>query len=316
MLGEINMYAFIVLVATGTFLALFFVPGHTNVVYEGPYAFLRGTRMSEAYDSALRICFEVNAGLLIRQIHHWAANIFVAGIVVHMGRIFFSGAFRNPRELNWIIGVLLLFAGMFEGFTGYSMPDDLLSGVGLRIAVSILQSVPFIGTWATFFLIGGVWPTGILIQRLFVTHVFIMPALIALGITVHLAIVWRQKHTQFPGPRHTEHNVVGSPLFPQYTVRSIALFMGVIAVCCLLGALGSDQSDLALGAVPNMARHLACTTRLVHWVARRRAAYWAAPRDSFSGPYDSLAVLAGNRAAVRHHGGARRVSLCRGAAAQ
>jgi ubiquinol-cytochrome c reductase cytochrome b subunit len=236
MLGEINLYAFIILIATGTFLALWFVPGHATVVYEGPYALLRGQKMSEAYDSVLHICFAVNAGLLIRQIHHWAADIFVAGIVVHMGRIFFTGAFRNPRELNWIIGVLLLFAAMFEGFTGYSMPDDLLSGMGLRIAVSILQSVPFIGTWATFFLIGGVWPTEILIQRLFITHVFIMPALIALGITVHVMILWRQKHTQFPGARRTEENVVGAPLFPLYTFKTLALLCGVVAVCCLLGA--------------------------------------------------------------------------------
>ncbi|HZZ64546.1 MAG TPA: cytochrome bc complex cytochrome b subunit [Candidatus Baltobacteraceae bacterium] len=236
MLGEINIYAFIVLLATGTFLALWFVPAHTNVVYDGPYTFLRGDRMSQAYDSVLHISFAVNAGLLIRQIHHWAANIFVAGIVVHMGRIFFTAAFRNPRELNWIIGVLLLFAAMFEGFTGYSMPDDLLSGIGLRIADSILQSVPFIGTWAMFFLTGGVWPPEILIQRLFVLHVFIMPALITLGITVHLMILWRQKHTQFPGPRRTEENVVGSPLFPTYTVKSLALQMGVIAMCCALGA--------------------------------------------------------------------------------
>lgn len=236
MLGEINMYAFIILLATGTFLALWFVPGHATVVYEGPYSLLRGDKMSEAYDSVLHICFAVNAGLLIRQIHHWAANIFVAGIVVHMGRIFFTGAFRNPRELNWVIGVLLLFAAMFEGFTGYSLPDDLLSGLGLRIAVSILESVPFVGTWATFFFTGGVWPAGILIQRLFITHVFIVPVLLLLGITVHLMILWRQKHTQFPGPRRTEENVVGSPLFPLYTAKSIALQMGVIAMCCGLGA--------------------------------------------------------------------------------
>jgi ubiquinol-cytochrome c reductase cytochrome b subunit len=236
MLGEINLYAFIVLLATGTFLALWFVPGHADVVYQGPYQLLRGVRMSEAYDSVLHISFEVNAGLLIRQIHHWAANIFIAGILVHMGRIFFTGAFRNPRELNWIIGVLLLFAAMFEGFTGYSMPDDLLSGIGLAIAVAILLSVPFIGTWAAFFLTGGAWPAEILIQRLFVTHVFIMPLLIIGLITVHLMIVWRQKHAQFPGPRRTEENVIGSPMFPQYTAKTLALQFGVIAMCCLLGA--------------------------------------------------------------------------------
>ena len=236
MLGEINLYAFIVLLATGTFLALWFVPGHADVVYEGPYQLLRGVKMSEAYDSVLHICFAVNAGLLIRQIHHWAANIFVAGIVVHMGRIFFTGAFRNPRELNWIIGSLLLFAALFEGFTGYSLPDDLLSGMGLVIAVSILKSIPFIGSWAMFFLTGGAWPSAILTERLFITHVFVMPLLLILGITVHLMILWRQKHTQFPAARRTEENVVGSPLFPQYTARSLALQFGVIAVCCALAA--------------------------------------------------------------------------------
>lgn len=236
MLGEINLYAFIVLLVTGTFLALWFVPSGNDVVYRGPYSLLQGRTMSEAYDSVLHICFNVNAGLLVRQIHHWAANIFLAGILLHMARIFFTGAFRNPRELNWIIGVMLLFAAMFEGFSGYSLPDDLLSGLGLRIAVSILESVPFIGTWAMFFLLGGPWPERILIQRLFVLHVFIVPALITAGITVHLMMLWRQKHTQFAGARRTEENVIGSPLFPLYTFKSLALQFGVIAVCCALGA--------------------------------------------------------------------------------
>lgn len=236
MLGEINLYCFIVLVATGTFLALWFVPSTHEIVYNGPYALLRGQRVSEAYDSVMRISFLVNEGLLIRQIHHWAANLFLAGIVVHMGRVFLTASFRKPRELNWIIGVLLLFAAMFEGFTGYSIPDDLLSGLGLRIAVSILESVPFIGSWAMFFLLGGNWPSDIFLQRLFTLHIYIMPTVIAGAIAAHLFIVWRQKHAQFPGPRHTEENVVGSPLFPNYTAKTLALFAGVIAVLCMLGA--------------------------------------------------------------------------------
>lgn len=236
MLGEINIYSFFVLLATGTFLALWFVPSSADVVYNGPYTFFQGDKMSDAYASMMHIIFDVNAGLLIRQIHHWAANIFIAGIVIHMGRIFFTGAFRNPRELNWIIGVMLLFAALFEGFCGYSLPDDLLSGLGLRIAYSILLSVPFIGTYAAFFLTGGAWMPDILIQRLFTLHVFIMPALLAAGITVHLMILWRQKHTQFPGPRRTEENVVGVPLFPLYAFKSFALQFGVIAMCCLLAA--------------------------------------------------------------------------------
>lgn len=255
MLGEINLYCFLVLIATGTFLALWYVPSTNEVVYNGPYALLRGVKMSEAFDSVMRISFQVNAGLLIRQIHHWAANIFVAAIVVHMCRIFFTGSFRKPRDINWVIGTVLLFTAMFEGFTGYSIPDDLLSGLGLRIAVSILQSVPFIGTYAMFWLLGGAFPSTLMLQRLFTLHVYVMPILLLGGIGAHLTIVWVQKHTQFPGPGRTERNVVGSPLFPTYTVRTLALLFGVLAVLTMLGAYvqinpiwiwGPYRSDLAV----------------------------------------------------------------------
>jgi ubiquinol-cytochrome c reductase cytochrome b subunit len=237
MLGEINMYVFLVLVGTGTFLAFFFDPNGSKVVYGGPYSLLDGATVSQAYASAMRLSFEINGGLLVRQIHHWAALLFVAGIAVHMGRIFFTGAFRKPREINWIVGLLLFWLALFEGFTGYSMPDDLLSGTGLRIAVSVLMSVPVIGTWLAFLAVDGLYPTARLIGRLFVVHVYLVPALIALLIAVHLAIVWRQKHSQFPGPGRTEHNVVGSPLMPNYAMKSIALLLAVVAVCAGLGAL-------------------------------------------------------------------------------
>jgi ubiquinol-cytochrome c reductase cytochrome b subunit len=237
MLGEINMYVFGVLVATGTFLAFFFQPNASKLVYQGPYTLLDGVPMSHAYASTLALSFEVNAGLLVRQIHHWGALVFVAGIVVHMGRIFFTGAFRKPRELNWIIGVLLFWLALFAGFTGYSLPDDLLSGIGLRIADSVLLSVPFVGTWLSSLLVGGVYPTEQLLPRLFVTHVYLVPVLIAALITLHLAIVWRQKHSQFPGPGRTEHNVVGSPMIPRYAAKSIGLLFAIIAVLAALGAL-------------------------------------------------------------------------------
>ncbi|HEX3672381.1 MAG TPA: cytochrome bc complex cytochrome b subunit [Candidatus Cybelea sp.] len=237
MLGEINLYAFLVLLATGTFLAFFYDANSAKTIYEGPYKLLDGVPISYAYRSVMDLSFEVNAGLLVRQIHHWTALIFVAGIAVHMGRIFLTGAFRKPRELNWIIGFLLFWLAMFEGFTGYSLPDDLLSGIGLRIAVSILQSVPVVGTWLMFLLIGGIFPTRQLLGRLWVLHIYLVPIALAALIALHLAIVWRQKHAQFPGPGRTERNVVGSPLFPQYTAKSLALFLAVIAVVSALGAL-------------------------------------------------------------------------------
>ncbi len=236
MLGEINMYAFIVLLVTGTFLALFFRPSATQTIYHGPYTLLDGTRLSEAYQSTLMLSFQVNAGLLIRQVHHWTALLFIAGIVVHMSRIFFTGAFRKPRELNWLIGITLFVLALGEGFTGYSLPDDLLSGTGLRIAVSVLLSVPVVGTWLSFLLLDGNFPSHQLIPRLFVAHVYILPAAIAALVAIHLAVLWRQKHTQFPGAGRTEKNVVGSPLFPNYAAKSLALFAMVLAVVVALGA--------------------------------------------------------------------------------
>ena len=137
MLGEVALYSFIVLLISGIYLGLFFDPSMAEVVYDGPFDNLRGVHMSRAYESALEISFEVRGGLFVRQMHHWAALIFVASMFAHMFRMFFTGAFRKPREANWVVGVLLIFLGMFEGFSGYSLPDDLLSGIGLRIASGI-----------------------------------------------------------------------------------------------------------------------------------------------------------------------------------
>jgi ubiquinol-cytochrome c reductase cytochrome b subunit len=237
MLGEINLYAFVILLATGTFMALFFHPDASKTVYEGPYRMLDGTTVSQAYASVMALSFDVNGGMLVRQMHHWAALLFTAGIIAHMARIFFTGAFRKPREINWVVGMVLFMLAIFEGFTGYSLPDDLLSGIGLRIADAVALSIPVIGSWVSSLLIGGVFPTPEIIPRLFVLHVYLMPAAIATAIGVHLAIVWRQKHSQFPGPGRTEHNVVGSPLFPRYTAKTIGLFFAVVCVVSALGAL-------------------------------------------------------------------------------
>jgi ubiquinol-cytochrome c reductase cytochrome b subunit len=147
MLGEIALYSFVILLLTGTFLALFFRPGENEVVYHGNYVPLQGMRMTEAFASTLRLSFDIRGGLLIRQIHHWAALIFMAAIVCHMCRIFFTGAFRKPRETNWLIGFGLMTLGIFEGFCGYSLPDDLLSGTGLRIAYGVAESIPIVGTY-------------------------------------------------------------------------------------------------------------------------------------------------------------------------
>ena len=237
LLGEIALFCFVVLVFTGIFLTFFFTPDTRELVYTGPYVPLKGDHVSAAYNSVMHMSFQVRAGLVMRQTHHWAALVFVAAIVIHLCRIFFTGAFRRPREVNWIIGISLLLLAMVEGLTGYSLPDDLLSGIGLRITYSVILGIPVIGTWVAFLLFGGEFPAPDTISRFFVFHIFLLPALLVALIAVHLAILVLQKHTQFPGPGRTERNVTGKRFWPEQTFKSVSLLLMVAAVCAGLGGL-------------------------------------------------------------------------------
>jgi len=238
MLGEIALYSFVILVLTGIFLTLYYVPSAAEVTYHGSYAPLYGQKMSVAYLSSINLSLDVRFGLLMRQMHHWAADIFLGAIAVHMARIFFTGAFRKPRELNWIIGVTLLILSISNGFLGYSLPDDLISGTGIRIMFSIVESIPFVGTYLAFWLFGGNYPgNGIIIPRMFVLHVLILPAIIAALIGAHLALLVHHKHTQFPGPGKTEKNVVGSPFWPNFFFKTNGFLFLTAAVIAALGAL-------------------------------------------------------------------------------
>ncbi|HEX2063531.1 MAG TPA: cytochrome b, partial [Acidimicrobiales bacterium] len=236
-LGEVAMYCFVILVLTGVFLTFYFDASTKEVVYEGSYEPLRGVEMSAAMESVMRISWDVRAGLVMRQIHHWAALLFVAAIVAHMCRVFFTGAFRRPRELNWMVGVSLLILALINGFTGYSLPDDLLSGTGVAVLYSIVLSIPFLGPWFVSLIFGGEFPADALIGRLYAIHIMIVPGLIIGLLVAHLAILWRQKHTQFAGPGRTQRNVVGSYLWPSYTAKSLGLFFIVFAVLAALGGL-------------------------------------------------------------------------------
>ena len=239
LLGEICLYSFVILLLSGTFLTFWFDPSMKEVVYDGSYEPLKGLEMSAAYASTLDISFEVRGGLLMRQIHHWAALIFMVGIVVHLLRVYFTGAFRKPREFNWIIGVGLLTLGIVEGFLGYSLPDDLLSGTGIRIAEAIIQALPLVGSYLAYFAFGGAFPGEAFIPRIYTVHVLLLPAIFLALITVHLMLVWYQKHTQYPGPGRTEKNVVGYPLMPVYMAKAGGFFFIVFGVTAFLGAVAS-----------------------------------------------------------------------------
>jgi ubiquinol-cytochrome c reductase cytochrome b subunit len=238
LVGEITVFSFVVLVATGVFLALFFEPSLATTRYDGPYEPLRGAVVSRAYDSTLALSFEVPAGLLMRQTHHWAALVFVVAITLHTLRIFFTGAFRSPRILNHYTGVVLLTLALLLGFTGYSLPDDLLSGMGLAIGYAAALSIPVAGGDLGSLVWGGEFPgADVFESRLYAAHIFILPALTGGLIAAHLALVIRQKHTQFSGAGRTEGNVVGAPLWAGQALRSGGLFFATASVLFLLGGL-------------------------------------------------------------------------------
>ncbi|MFG2348992.1 cytochrome bc1 complex cytochrome b subunit [Streptomyces phaeochromogenes] len=239
LLGEICLYSFVILILTGVYLTLFFHPSMNEVTYHGSYVPLNGVRMSEAYASTLDISFDVRGGLLIRQIHHWAALIFIAGMLMHMMRHFFTGSFRKPREVNWLFGWTLLFLGLFEGLFGYSLPDDLLSGTGMRFVDGAILSVPIVGTYLSFFLFGGEFPGHDIIGRFYSLHILVIPGIMAALVVAHLILVVYHKHTQFPGPGKTERNVVGAPFMPVYMAKAGGFFFLVFGVIAFISAVAS-----------------------------------------------------------------------------
>jgi ubiquinol-cytochrome c reductase cytochrome b subunit len=261
MLGEVALYSFVVILLSGTFLTFFFQASMAEVVYDGSYAPLDGIKMSAAMSSTLHISFDVRGGLLLRQIHHWAALLFVASIGLHMLRIFFTGAYRKPREINWLVGFTLFVLALAEGFTGYSLPDDLLSGNGLRIIEGMVQGIPVVGSWIDFLLFGGEFPGTAIVGRLYTLHILLLPALVVAAIGIHLVLLIVNKHTQFAGPGRTEKNVVGVPIMPVFAAKAGGFFFIVFGIIALVASTVTinpiwtygpyDPSPISAGTQPD-----------------------------------------------------------------
>ena len=261
MLGEVALYSFIVILLSGTFLTFFYDPSMTEVEYEGSYLPLKGIEMSVAYHTALDISFDVRGGLLMRQVHHWAALLFVASVGLHMLRVFFTGAFRKPRELNWLVGFMLFVLAMAEGFTGYSLPDDLLSGNGLRIIDGMIKAFPVVGVWMSYLFFGDEFPGTVVIQRLYVLHIMLLPAILIATLAIHMVLLVVNKHTQFAGPGRTNDNVVGSPVLPVFAAKAGGFFFLVFGVIMLIASMFTinpiwnygpyDPSPVSAGTQPD-----------------------------------------------------------------
>ena len=261
LLGEVALYSFVIILLSGTFLTFFFDASMAEVHYDGSYAPLKGIAMSAAMSSTMDISFDIRGGLLMRQVHHWAALLFVAAIGLHMLRIYFTGAFRKPREINWVIGFVLFILAMAEGFTGYSLPDDLLSGNGLRIIDGIIKAIPVVGTWISFLLFGGEFPGTAIVGRLYTLHILLLPAIIVALIAMHLLFVVVHKHTQYPAAGHTNNNVVGYPVLPVYAAKAGGFFFIVFGVVMLIASFVTinpiwnygpyDPSPVSAGTQPD-----------------------------------------------------------------
>jgi ubiquinol-cytochrome c reductase cytochrome b subunit len=236
LLGEIAFYSFIILLITGTLLAIWFQPSMTDVIYRGGYLPLRGVRMSEAYASTLNISFDVRGGLLLRQVHHWASDLFLAAIMGHMIKVFLTGTYRKPRRGNWLIGIALFSLAIVEGLFGNYLPDDLLSGTGLRVMDGILLAVPLVGSYLAFFLFGGSFPGHDIIGRLYVLHVLVIPALMLALLAGHLAVTFWQQHTPAPGRGPAGHRI-GVPAYPHFMARTGAVFFFTFAATALAATL-------------------------------------------------------------------------------
>jgi ubiquinol-cytochrome c reductase cytochrome b subunit len=237
MLGEVALWSFVILILTGTYLALFFQPSTAPVVYHGSYTKLSGITMSQAYQSTLNISFDVRGGLLIRQIHHWAANIFLIAICAHMLRHFFLGSYRKPRDVTWLIGIVIFALALIEGLFGYSLPDDQLSGAGLRIFQGVLQGIPIVGTYIGYFLFGGAYPGTDIVPRMYLFHVLLIPGILLALVTAHVFLTFYHKHTAMPALGNSEHAVRGQPFWPFFLIKGTAWFMFIFGTLAVLATV-------------------------------------------------------------------------------
>ncbi|GGL42428.1 menaquinol-cytochrome c reductase cytochrome b subunit [Halarchaeum grantii] len=245
LLGEVALFSFVVLVLTGTYLGLFYIPSIESVTYHGSVVRYQGQELPGAFASVLQLTYDVPFGMFVRRFHHWAAHIFVASIALHMLRVFFTGAYRKPREANWAVGVVLAALAMLAAYTGYSLPFDEFATTATSIGFNLASSIPLLGDFLAQLVFGGDYPTNTSIPRLYFLHVFVVPLLIAGFIALHMAILVHQKHTEAAREDDVETSrgtverddgdvVIGLPAVPNQTAVSAVVFFLTVATTSLL----------------------------------------------------------------------------------
>jgi ubiquinol-cytochrome c reductase cytochrome b subunit len=236
LLGEVTLFSFVGTVLSGVYLALFFDPSISPARYHGAYALFAGRMLPSAFASVLDLSVAVPFGLVARRFHHFAVHLFLASLVLHAARVYFTGAFRRPRDVTWWAGLGLLALALVNGFTGYCLPFDVRGGTALRMMMTTVESVPWIGGWLASLVFGAPFPGPFILGRLYIEHVFLGPALIAAFLAAHLWLIVRLTHTDYPGPGRSERIEVGARLWPEQTARSTSLMFMVFGWTALLSA--------------------------------------------------------------------------------
>lgn len=237
--GQIAGYSFAVAAVTGVLLLPFFRPSMATVVYHGSYAVLDGVPVSRAFRSVLGISFDVPGGLLVRQVHHWSADVFVAAVCLRLLRTFFRGRFSGRDLRGWLIWATLLPLGMLAAYTGTILPDDGLSGGSLSVITGVLLSVPLVGTYLVFWIFGGAPPGHEIIVRDYWVHILVLPALagLLLWLSFRPSLRWRR----------------GAPPAPLFLFTSAVLvLLGAIAQINPVWLIGPYQpGSISSGAAPD-----------------------------------------------------------------
>jgi ubiquinol-cytochrome c reductase cytochrome b subunit len=236
LLGEVTLFSFVALVLSGVYLALFYRASTTTLVYAGADPSFEGLSLPDAFASVLDLSVGVPFGLVLRRFHHFAAHLFLGSLLLHAARVYFTGAFRRPRDLTWWIGLALFALALLNGFSGYCLPFDMRGGTAMRMLMTTLESVPWVGSWLATLVFGAPFPGPYILPRLYIEHVFVGPALIAVLIAAHLFLVVRLTHTEFPGPGRSSAIEVGARMWPDQTARTTTVALLVFGTCALLAA--------------------------------------------------------------------------------
>ena len=189
-LGGLSFFAYIVLAITGIYLGFYYIPDGVMVPVDPEVP--DGEKTSGAYQSMELIMTQVSFGYIIRAVHHWSAHFMVASVFLHMMRVYFVGAYRNPREINWMLGSILLMITIFFGYTGYLLPWDELGFAAGSIGLEMATSIPAIGPLMAQIVFGGTQLTGDTITRMYWLHIFVLPLIGTILIIIHMALVWIQ----------------------------------------------------------------------------------------------------------------------------